>query len=936
MKRRSAVGNKRKNKAITEIVGTMLLLGISVSLFTIVYISVLSVPSTPPTPSANIVCTADGAIIVLKHCGGKALDLETKVLLIIGNEPPQEIIVKDYLDDESKADDLWGIGEQMVYTNGSILGNQIEINVIDAESNSIIMMGKLTITDQNFTLAINIVGNGNIAKTPDKSSYSYDTDVEIEAFADPGWTFAGWSDDLGGNTNPKTITMYSNKLITATFTQNCYTLDVTLVGNGSVTKNPEQGGCYTYDTDVDLEAFADPGWTFYGWSVDLTGSTNPSAITIDDNKDITAIFTKDCYDLNITVFGNGTVTKNPDKGCYSYGDIVELNASADVCWKFDHWSGDLTGSGNSTTITMDADKTIDATFTDQYTLTINIDGSGDVTNNPDQATYTYGTVITLTAVADSGWTFDHWSSDLTGSTNPETITIDADKTVNATFVDTAPPSITDTDPRHGEGDVEVNKDIIVTFSESMDTGTVSFSCSPTPGAWSETWSDGDTKVTYSHNDFSIGTDYTFEITAGKDLSGKDLIAGSVNPWTFATAGGCPYLYGWNGKNYELIDSIVGSSFLKRYENTSYLSTSSLEPRNGYYDLMLYMALPHTGYINDVAMWAIDHPKETKIIPDNLGCIHTIRDPQPITAIDKDGRNVTELLQYSDGDYWTSNLSGKDFNDETNLTDWIILTLPKNPELESIKLVLDVKYDILADFKEWYVFQYLLGSPNFNYLINRLENDEQFIQYFDYSTWITSAFRIQYQSGGEWVDFEDIPPVSDFSSFLHRPRVFLLDANIIEGNKIRLYMPTGMHDVDYVAVDYGPDEVTTTTELQLMEATEYFFNESSRDVSNNILSADDTYALINQGDFINYKVAALAPPADNLQRSFVPAVSGYYYVTGPVVPESKMNNLHLLENFVYMPHEFAKWTLPRYLHPEDYLYFKYYSVPFIAPPFPHGG
>jgi hypothetical protein len=41
-----------------------------------------------------------------------------------------------------------------------------------------------------------------------------------------------------------------------------------------------------------------------------------------------------------------------------------------------------------------------------------------------------------------GWSFDSWSGGLTGSTNPDTITMDADKTVGALFTeDPAPPPI---------------------------------------------------------------------------------------------------------------------------------------------------------------------------------------------------------------------------------------------------------------------------------------------------------------------------------------------------------------------------------------------------------------------------------------------------------------------------------------------------------------
>ncbi len=82
---------------------------------------------------------------------------------------------------------------------------------------------------------------------------------------------------------------------------------------------------------------------------------------------------------------------------------------------------------------------------DQYTLTVNTVGNGSVVKDPDQATYTYGTPVELTANADPGWTFDSWSGDLTGSDNPDTITMNGDRTVTATFVHAA-PTITKIEP----------------------------------------------------------------------------------------------------------------------------------------------------------------------------------------------------------------------------------------------------------------------------------------------------------------------------------------------------------------------------------------------------------------------------------------------------------------------------------------------------------
>jgi len=67
-------------------------------------------------------------------------------------------------------------------------------------------------------------------------------------------------------------------------------------------------------------------------------------------------------------------------------------------------------------------------------LKINIVGSGEVTSDPaGDGVYTLGTEVTLTAVPASGWKFAGWSGDLTGTTNPATVTINTAKTVTATF-----------------------------------------------------------------------------------------------------------------------------------------------------------------------------------------------------------------------------------------------------------------------------------------------------------------------------------------------------------------------------------------------------------------------------------------------------------------------------------------------------------------------
>src|SRR5450759_4570466 len=68
-----------------------------------------------------------------------------------------------------------------------------------------------------------------------------------------------------------------------------------------------------------------------------------------------------------------------------------------------------------------------------YTLTLNAGSGGSITGATSGTQYLAGTQVTLTAVPASGYSFTGWSGGATGTINPVTITMDADKTVVATF-----------------------------------------------------------------------------------------------------------------------------------------------------------------------------------------------------------------------------------------------------------------------------------------------------------------------------------------------------------------------------------------------------------------------------------------------------------------------------------------------------------------------
>lgn len=178
-------------------------------------------------------------------------------------------------------------------------------------------------------------------------------------------------------------------------------------------------------------------------------------------KDTTWTFTTlNVYSLNITS-PNGTVAKSPNQVTYNSGTNVQLTATPLAGFTFSSWSGDATGTANPLTVTVNGNKNITANFTSNANnFTLNVSAvNGSVLRNPNQLTYPNGTNVVLTATPNTGYSFDSWSGDATGSVSPLTINMNGNKNITANF--TAPT---------GTGPGIVNLGTAADFSVLSKTG----------------------------------------------------------------------------------------------------------------------------------------------------------------------------------------------------------------------------------------------------------------------------------------------------------------------------------------------------------------------------------------------------------------------------------------------------------------------------------
>jgi hypothetical protein len=289
----------------------------------------------------------------------------------------------------------------------------------------------------------------------------------------------------------------------------CIFYDVTLDSNilpCFTPGNSVENNCYTPDTSY-IGALSTSDSTFQPAYNALTGWDFATGIGTVNVANLVSNWISPgggTPGLTVSVTGSGTVTSNTGgiscpstcSAGFSSGTQVTLTATPASGSTFSSWSGACSGSG-SCVVTMNTAKSVTATFTHPYTLSVSVTGSGSVTSSPPgiscgstcSASFAAGTQVTLTATPVSGNSLTGWGG-ACGGTGSCVITMSAAQNVSATF--TAQTSNTLSVRVFGNGTVSSSPSGISncgsTCNASYTTGTnVTLTATPAGGATFKGW-----------------------------------------------------------------------------------------------------------------------------------------------------------------------------------------------------------------------------------------------------------------------------------------------------------------------------------------------------------------------------------------------------------------------------------------------------------------
>ena len=219
------------------------------------------------------------------------------------------------------------------------------------------------IPDGNFVLQLNANPEFSASELTGTNIYSVNQTVTISATPSSGYTFVNWT---GGtvadlNSTSTTLTITEDLNLTANFALTRPSISVSAGIGGDVN---DLNSTYNYGSIIPIVATPNTGYTFEKWNgngIFENQFSNSTNITLLNDANITASFTRSIYEVSVSVQGQGVAQGN---GIYSHGDTISLNATPAMGYYFIKWSGSGIEDSNSTSLTITVTENL--TFTASF------------------------------------------------------------------------------------------------------------------------------------------------------------------------------------------------------------------------------------------------------------------------------------------------------------------------------------------------------------------------------------------------------------------------------------------------------------------------------------------------------------------------------------------------------------------------------------------
>ncbi|MCR4940851.1 MAG: hypothetical protein K5930_12215, partial [Treponemataceae bacterium] len=324
-------------------------------------------------------------------------------------------------------------------------------------------------------------GGSVVSSAGDKTEFTAGERCMLTALPADGYTFSGWTGDVVSFDKNICVTLDSDVFLSASFDKIPpapvpepepepvkYKLSVRCEDGGSVVSSAGDKTEFTAGERCMLTAVPADGYTFSGWTGDVTSSEKNICVTLVSDVFLSASFDKIPpapapdpepepvkYKLSVRCESGGSVVSSAgDKTDFLSGERCMLTALPADGYTFGGWTGDVTSSEKNICVTFDSDIFLSASFDKippapapepepepvKYKLSVRCEPGGVSIRSPGATPeFTAGERCMLTALPADGYTFGGWTGDVGSFDKTICVTFDSDIFLSASF-DKIPPA----------------------------------------------------------------------------------------------------------------------------------------------------------------------------------------------------------------------------------------------------------------------------------------------------------------------------------------------------------------------------------------------------------------------------------------------------------------------------------------------------------------
>src|SRR5919108_506458 len=208
----------------------------------------------------------------------------------------------------------------------------------------------------------------------------------------------------------------------------------------------DSGATVNVTADLDVAKAVGERYHFSAWSGASTATTLATSVTMNAPKSLTANYGVQ-YQLSLATnpaaVGTGNISGASDGDWFDSGSTVNLTAALNVPkaagerYHFSAWSGASTATTVSTSVTMNAPKSLTANYGVQYQLSLATNpaavGTGNISGASSGDWFDSGASVNVPKAAGERYHFSAWSAASTANTLSISVTMNAPKSLTANY-----------------------------------------------------------------------------------------------------------------------------------------------------------------------------------------------------------------------------------------------------------------------------------------------------------------------------------------------------------------------------------------------------------------------------------------------------------------------------------------------------------------------